>query len=170
MRPRWRDRSERLMRGTVYRSLFLLALWGCEPPPPVGLADPAAGPGIEILYPRPGDTFVLDERCLLTEQIVVHVTQLTLAPPSDELVEGEGHWHGGPDLSQGYCFSDKPFCAGAAPDPKNPTFATYDGSGMRAGLLTLFVALQDNLHGPLGVEDQVEVTLTDPSGHCVDGN
>lgn len=144
------------------------ALAACAPPPPVELADPVDGMTIEVLYPRPGDTFSLDESCALTEQLVVYVTGLDLVDPKDEAIDGEGHWHGGPDLSQGYCFSSKPFCAGAIPDPKDPTFTTYDGSGMTAGLLTLYVELQDNLHKPLGVADQVEIVLTDPGGNCID--
>ncbi|MEZ4241091.1 MAG: hypothetical protein R3F59_34010 [Myxococcota bacterium] len=68
-------------------------------------------------------------------------------------------WHGGPDLSRGYCVSSVAFCDGAGTDEE---LRTYDGSGMAAGPLTLFVELQDNLHRPLGPTAQVEVRLLDP--------
>jgi hypothetical protein len=123
-------------------------------------------PTLEITYPEPGEIIELDGTCVLYTLIVVHITGIELVEPKNELVEGEGHWHGGPDLDRGYCYSDEPFCEGA----DNPDdYERYDGSGMTAGLLTLFAELQDNMHGSLGIGDEVEIQLTDPDGNCVDG-
>ncbi|MEQ1508387.1 MAG: hypothetical protein ABMB14_39515, partial [Myxococcota bacterium] len=125
---------------------------------------PTDGVSITILYPETRQQFALDERCALTEPLIVYAEGIELVAPPSDSVEGQGHWHGGPSLTSGYCASSVAFCDGAsAPDP---SYQRYDGSGMKAGLLTLFVELQDNLHNPLGYTDQVEIELTDPTGSC----
>lgn len=142
------------------------AVAACQPPPPVELGgeDPVA-PAIEILYPEPAQEIVLDATCTLTEPLIVHVEGLDLVAtgPDPEDIPGEGHWHGGPSLSRGYCVSSVAFCVG---DATGEGFTTYDGSGMAPGSLTLYVELQSNVHARLGPTDQVEVRLIDPDDHC----
>ncbi len=121
----------------------------CAPPPLV----PAGGGelGIELLFPEPGDQVPLNDDCELDTVIVVDIDGLELVPPApDDLVEGQGHWHGGPDLASGYCVSFGSACR------------DYDGAGVRLGLQTLFVQLQNNGHEPLGPEDQVEIEVVPP--------
>jgi hypothetical protein len=136
------------------RPVLLLAAAGCAPPPPVA---GAGEPSIEIVYPTPGQALELEADCSLAEPIVVDVDGIELVPPDpDNLVEGQGHWHGGISLSQpGYCVSSSTFCD------------DYAANELPPGLLTLFAQLQDNAHGPLDVEkstDQVEVELVAPAG------
>ena len=95
----------------------------------------------------------LNANCELDEPIVVHIVGIDLVPPRPEdVVDGEGHWHGGPDLTEGFCISADASCV------------DYDGTVVRTGRRTLQVALQDNAHSPLGPEDQVEVEIVDPAG------
>lgn len=140
---------------------------GCEPPPAVALAPPDAvrdERSITVLYPESEQAIALDATCALTVPLIVYVEGIDLVPPGGDPVDGEGHWHGGPTLTSGYCTSSVAYCDGS--DGPDPTYKRYDGSGMRAGLLTLFVELQDNTHTPLGVRDQVEIELQDPTGAC----
>ena len=86
----------------------------CAPPPPVELtAEGPVTPTIEILYPEPGQQLTLDLDCVLTEPIVVDVEGIELTPPNGEPDPAEGHWHGGPSLTEGYCSSSVAFCEGA---------------------------------------------------------
>jgi hypothetical protein len=147
------------MRAAVVCGLVVA---GCEPPPaPEGVTD---GPSIEILDPRPGQTITLNDACVLDTLLVVNIEGLeVVAPKPDELVEGEGHWHGGPDLDAGYCIAWHSFCEGGE-DPPN----TYAGSSAAAGTAKLFAELTDNGHAPLpGVPvASVEVFIEEPVGGC----
>jgi hypothetical protein len=157
---------ERHGRYALFGALAAMSGSGCAPPPPIDLGQLGGDqPSLEITWPLPGATIELDSTCVLTETIVVDVENFELVPltPDMEDVDGQGHWHGGPDLSQGYCLGDKPFCSGGA---NNATYETYDGSAMTAGLLTLYAELNSNLHEDLGIGDQVEVELTDPGHFC----
>jgi hypothetical protein len=153
--------------GSSLACWALAGLGGCAPPPPLQLAEPGdRSPSIEIIHPGQSDEIELDATCVLTELIVVYVTGLELVDPKNQLVDGEGHWHGGPNLDRGYCFSAEPFCSGAPRGPLVEDYSHYDGTAMIPGLTTLYAELQDNLHGAIGVAAEVEVRLMDPGGHC----
>jgi hypothetical protein len=147
--------------GRALAAVAICAALGCEPPPPIDLGP--HGPTLKITNPEPGEKLELDSTCTLTEPIVVDVSGIRLVEPRPELVRGEGHWHGGPDLNHGYCLSDRTYCLGGS---DSADYERYDGSGMTAGLRTLYAELQDNKHNDLGVGDQVEIELTDPGGYC----
>jgi hypothetical protein len=134
---------------------------GCEPPPAPGEED--AGPSIEILDPRPGQVITLNDQCQLDTLLVVNIEGLeVVAPDPENVVEGQGHWHGGPDLAAGYCISWHSFCVGGDTPP-----TTYAGDNVEAGTAKLFAALTDNAHAPLDVpEASVEITLVEPEGGC----
>lgn len=137
------------------RSLPLLFLLACAPPPEVPLAEGAldGNPTIELLYPEPEQEIALTVDCELDVPIVVWVAGIELQPPDpSNLVDGEGHWHGGPSLEAGYCVSSGNSCE------------DYVGTDVRPGPINLFVELQDNGHNPLEARDQVEVTIVDPVG------
>lgn len=137
--------------------LFVLAL-GCAPPPEVLLSTPTISDdtiAIELLYPEPGQIIQLDEDCTLHEPIVVFVTGVELTEPTAIAIENQAHWHGGPNLDQGFCRSFDNSCD------------DYEGGDLSSGPLNLFVSLRDNVHDALGAEDQVEIELIDPdSGPC----
>ena len=144
-----------------------LSLWlaaGCAPPPAV---EPATEePSIRILYPEEDQELVLGPGCVLTEPIVVDVRGFTLVEGGVN-ADGEGHWHGGPDLGAGYCMSWTPWCAGRPGEPVKGERrdARYVGQGRLEGLLTLQVELQTNQHEPIAnARDQVEVLLVPADG------
>ncbi|HHO54354.1 MAG TPA: hypothetical protein ENK18_26655 [Deltaproteobacteria bacterium] len=83
---------------------------------------------------------------------MVAVTGIQLTEPSPIAIERQGHWHGGPNLDEGFCNSSDYSCD------------DYDGSNMSVGPLNLYVELLDNTHSPLGPKDQVEIELTAPVG------
>lgn len=141
-----------------------LLLVACAPPPPVAFGETGAeAPRLEILYPEAGQQIELGADCLLTEPLIVHPIGVDLVPPADEDVEGQGHWHGGPSLENGYCVSSVAFCVGS----DTSGLGTYLGAGLSAGLLTLYVELNTNTHEPVeGSRDQVEIELVDPGGLC----
>jgi hypothetical protein len=148
------------------RALPWVFLVGCAPPPAVPLTgDTAAGagPSIEILYPYDGDTFELVGCALVDVPLVVLVEGVELVPPGED-VEGQGHWHGGPDLNEGYCVGTRPFCEGAPDRVVDSTYeSTVDGPGTRK----LQVELVNGLHQPFdGANDSVEITLLDSAGDC----
>ena len=143
------------MRNMVQRSTLVLVWSACAPPPEVSLGTTVAVPSIELLYPEQGQVVTLDADCVLVEPLVVVVRGVDLTPPApDDLVEGQGHWHGGPDLAQGYCVSSDNACS------------DYDGTGLSEGPANLFVQLQDNGHNPLAgdqASDQVEISIEAPA-------
>jgi hypothetical protein len=146
------------------RTMPVLLALGCAPPPvTLSPSRGGGGPSIEILYPEPGQQVVLEPGCVLTEPLVVHVRNLDLAPPG-EPVDGQGHWHGGPDLDEGYCASSVAFCEGEG--DAEESFTRYDGSGRTAGPLNLYASLHANDHRPLGVEDLVEIELVAADGEA----
>ena len=108
--------------------------------------------------------FVPEARRRSVEPIIVYVEGVELAP-FGEPVEGQGHWHGGPDLVEGYCVATTPFCEGVA-DRADTDNVHYEGGNIGGGTRKLFVELVDNLHQPLGADDSVEVTLIDGDGSC----
>ena len=145
------------MRAAVVCGLLVAA--GCEPPPaPEDVAD---GPSIEILDPRPGQTIKLNADCLLDTLIVVNIEGLeVVAPDPDNIVDGQGHWHGGPDLAAGYCISWHSFCEGGDDPP-----TTYVGTSVSPGTARLFAGLTDNGHAPLDFpEASVEILVENPDG------
>jgi hypothetical protein len=145
-----------------------LSIWlavGCAPPPAIDAADSDA-PSIRILYPEPGQEIELDADCALTVPIVVDIRGIELVS-SEVNAPGEGHWHGGPDLAEGYCMAFGPSCEGRAGEPERDELAyeRYDGRSRSGGLLTLRAELQTNRHEPLpDARDQVEVLLLAPAG------
>jgi hypothetical protein len=140
-------------------------LAGCEPPPPpAGATD--EGPTIEILYPEPGQPIALNDACVLDTLIIVHIMGIELVPPDPaNIVAGQGHWHGGLNVEQGYCASSVAYCTGGDGSP-----GTFDGTDVSPGQATLFASLRDNGHTPLGPQAEVEITVEDaldgPDGGC----
>ena len=151
----------------MHRALPWLALVGCAPPPEIAVDDTdLVGPSIEILFPKDGDTFDFVAGCAFVDvPLVVLVEGVELAAPG-EVVEGQGHWHGGPNLEAGYCVGIVPYCDGVFDrDPVLET-ASFEGLVDGPGTRKLTVELVDGLHQPLGSEDSIEVTLLDPTGAC----
>lgn len=151
----------------MQRALPWLFVFGCAPPPVIELTDTPpeeVGPSIEILYPNDGDTFDLVDCAFVDVPIVVLVEGLELTEPGED-IEGVGHWHGGPDLNNGYCVGIVPFCEGVlGRDPADT--ARFEGLVDGPGTRKLNVELVNGLHQPLGASDSVEVTLLDPDGGC----
>ena len=135
-----------ILGGAPVTPALLLIVAACAPPPA------ASGLSIELLYPESDQEVTLDGDCVLREPIVVDIDGLNLVDPApDNIVDGQGHWHGGPDMENGYCISSDNSCN------------DYEGRDLSLGRLTLFVELQDNGHNPLGARDQVEVVVVAPS-------
>ena len=150
------------MRAALVSALVAAA--GCEPPPPPGTV--VDGPTIEILYPEPGQPIALSDACVLDTLLIVDIQGIDLVPPDPaNLVEGQGHWHGGLSVEQGYCASSIAYCVGGDGSP-----GTFDGTDVSPGQATLFASLRDNGHTPLGPEAEVEITVEDaldgPDGGC----
>jgi hypothetical protein len=144
------------MRAAVVCGLLVAV--GCEPPP--APEDEADGPSIEILDPRPGQVVKLNDDCVLDTLIVVNIEGLeVVAPDPENIVPGQGHWHGGPDLAAGYCIAWHSFCEGGDDTP-----STYVGTSVVPGPAKLFAELTDNGHGPLGFETSVEILVENPDG------
>src|SRR5262245_4980143 len=139
----------------------------CDPPPPPGtVTDTDTGPSIEILYPEPGQEVTLNDACVLDTLLIVHIEGLELVPPDPaNIVDGQGHWHGGLDVEQGYCASWTAYCVGGDGSP-----GTFDATSISPGNVTLFAALRDNGHAPLGPQAEVEISVADalngPDGGC----
>ncbi len=133
----------------------------CEPPPEVQVAGDGT-PSIEILEPINGQELELGAGCTLQALLLVYVANFELR--ADLIGEApaarQGHWHGGPDLTQGYCRSAGAICEGSDVGGVD----SYDGTGLSPGPLTLQVQLQENDHNPIDANDQVEVTLVDDVG------
>lgn len=139
------------------RLVAALLLVACAPPPELPLATASQDPAIEILYPETEQMIPLSPGCVLDVPIVVHTEGIELTPPDpDNLVDGQGHWHGGPDLGTGYCVTHRNSCD------------DYRGEDVPLGVINLRVELQDNGHNPfeefVGARDQVEVTIVNPPG------
>jgi len=138
---------------------------GCEPPPPPGTVT-GAGPSIEILYPEQGQTVPLNDLCVLDTLLIVDIQGIDLVPPDPaNLVEGQGHWHGGLSVEQGYCASFIAYCTGGDGSP-----GTFDATTVSPGNVSLFASLRDNGHVPLGAEAEVEILVEEgadaPDGGC----
>ncbi len=139
--------------------LPLLFVVGCAPPDPI---DPEliGPPAIEVLFPTPGQTLTLNERCEIDTVIVVDtrgivMTDFTEGPALDDQ---QGHWHGGPSLDDGFCRSFDTFCGpGGEEGYTSPAFTSGQSATIRAELVA-------NDHRPLEVEDQVEVSVMAPEG------
>jgi len=134
--------------------LVFFALLGCAPPDPID-ADLVGEPTIEILFPTAGMEIELDDQCRLDTVIVVDIDGLDVVDwtERDEDIEGEGHWHGGPDLTDGYCLSFQTFCD----DYTKVPLTAPRNSSVSATLVT-------NLHEEFGEPDQVEIRLVPPPG------
>ncbi len=138
----------------------LVGAWvigGCEPPPPPGtVTDDQLS--IEILFPEPGWEIPLNDLCVLDTLLIVDIQGLDLIPADPaNIVEGQGHWHGGLNVEQGYCSSAVAYCTGGDGSP-----GTFDGTAVRPGNVTLFASLRDNGHAPLGPVAEVEILVQDP--------
>jgi len=141
-----------------------VAVAGCEPPPPPGTATD--GPTIEILYPEAGQAVTLNDLCVLDTLLIVHIEGIDLVPADPaNIVAGQGHWHGGLNVEQGYCSSALAFCWGGDGSP-----GTFDATEVSPGQATLFASLRDNGHTPLGPQAEVEILVEDaldgPDGGC----
>ncbi|MCB9687262.1 MAG: hypothetical protein H6738_14350 [Alphaproteobacteria bacterium] len=144
-------------------------LWACAPPPiqlstptDTGTADTA--PTLRFLYPEPGEEFHVTD-CTLDVPLIIVVENFDLVPfqTHTELVDGEGHWHGGLGVNieagTGYCAASKPYCMPGE----------YDAhAGLVAGRQNLVAYLADNLHADLDppVEASVEINVIDDDGSC----
>lgn len=152
------------MRAALVSGFFVA---GCEPPPPPGGTATGDGLSIEILYPEPEQAIQLNDACVLDTQLIVHIEGLELIPANpSNVVPGQGHWHGGLSVEQGYCSSAIAFCWGG-----DGTNGTFDATGISPGQnATLFAGLRDNGHAPLGPLAEVEITVEDaenpPTGGC----
>jgi len=135
-------------------ALVLFAVFGCAPPDPLDL-DELVPPSIDVLYPEPGQVVELNEDCELDVLIVVDVDGLELVDfeEAEGPVDGEGHWHGGPDLGTGFCRSFATWCDDYDSDP------FPDGT-----TASIFATLVNNDHQPFGDEVQVEILVEAPQG------
>jgi hypothetical protein len=152
------------------RTMLVLFALGCAPPPEISLSSPQGEeePSIEILYPEPGQQVELEPGCVLTVPIIVYVQNFALVP-TGEVLPTEGHWHGGPDLDEGYCKASVAYCEGGGEDEEEEEdegYTHYDGTGRSEGPLNLYVSLHTSDHSPLGVEDVVEIDLVPPDGEA----
>lgn len=164
-----------MRRHPTIHSILQTSTWclaiasGCQPPPELlgthSESVPEILPFIEILYPEPQQEILLDADCVLREPIVVRIEGLELvdAVQGAPNIEGQGHWHGGPTLEDGYCATSIPVCEGDDSDESN---LFYDGSGMTVGSLNLYVSLNNNQHVPLGPVDEIVVELIAERGSC----
>lgn len=168
-------RSRHLVPRASATAWIAAALWACAPPPPVQLqGDPtgetgeqAAAPILRFLYPEPGEDLHVTG-CTLDIPLIVVVENFDLVPfqTHTELVDGEGHWHGGlgvnVEAGTGYCAASKPYCLPGE----------YDAhQGLVPGRQNLVAYLADNLHADLDppVEASVEINVIDDDGACASG-
>lgn len=143
--------SLRAFASVVSGFCALLTCAGCPPPEPI-----VGDPSIEVLFPLPNQEITLNADCEIDTLIVVDVDNLDLVEPSDDFIEpvdGQGHWHGGPDLQQGFCRSGTTFCddyeSDAFPAPSNGSIS---------------VSLASNDHRLFGEPVIVELQLVAPAG------
>ncbi|TVQ92702.1 MAG: hypothetical protein EA397_05975 [Deltaproteobacteria bacterium] len=151
------------------RSALLLAgcaTVACAPPE---LDGGVGSPTIEIVYPSAADgSLLLDEDCRFRDLVVVHVENFQLGPVDPErLSPDRGHWHinviGDSNITM--VTDGLPYLRYVA-----GPFTVASTGETEVGF---FVDLRDDLHqipegaDPDLVEDEVRVTLTEPSsGAC----
>ncbi|MEM6931386.1 MAG: hypothetical protein AAF602_30940 [Myxococcota bacterium] len=138
---------------------LLLAALGCAPPDPID-PDLLGPPSIKVLFPASGQTLELNEDCQLDTVIVVDTSGIEIVDFTDSppVQEGEGHWHGGPSLDNGFCRSFDTFCEpGGDEGYTSPTFVNEQSASIFATLVT-------NDHRRLGEPDQIEINVVAPPG------